>query len=219
MSAWIQTRSGLPFDFRDGGPEQIRIEDIGSALSKLCRFTGHTREFYSVAEHSVLVSLLVPEEFALEGLLHDAHEAYVGDMSTPLKRALRPAGGLSGYDVVESEAEHRVRALFGLSKRKTPPVAKADVQAMIAERSALMAPSSREWNLNTTIPMPSGLLCLAPALAERLFMGRVEWLSGAKDLFNPFRDPRDVSRVENFCNPGMEQMRSIARHVLKELAE
>lgn len=85
---WIQTYTGKQFSYFECGPEQICIEDIARALSNLCRFTGHCKKFYSVAQHSVLVSHRTKNP--LLGLMHDADEAYTGDMCRPLKHNLEP---------------------------------------------------------------------------------------------------------------------------------
>ena len=82
---FIQTFTGRMFWPIDPQPDEVDIEDIAHALSNVCRFCGHTREFYSVAQHSVLVSEIVPAAFALEGLLHDATEAYISDVARPVK--------------------------------------------------------------------------------------------------------------------------------------
>lgn len=103
---WINTLSGKHLDFTNISPDSICIEDIAAALSNICRFTGHLEEFYSVAQHSVRVSYLVPPEFALEALMHDAAEAYCNDISSPLK-ALLPE-----YRVIEDRIEAVIRSKF-----------------------------------------------------------------------------------------------------------
>lgn len=82
--SYIQTLSGKHFNYLDIQQDDIVIEDIATALSHICRFAGHLPEFYSVGQHSVLTSHLVPQEFALEALLHDAAEAYLQDIPSPL---------------------------------------------------------------------------------------------------------------------------------------
>jgi len=83
--SWIQTYTGKCFHPREPGPDDFDIRDVAHALSLLCRFNGHCRTFYSVAEHSVRVSRICPPAAALWGLLHDLGEAYVGDLPRPLK--------------------------------------------------------------------------------------------------------------------------------------
>lgn len=83
---WLQTFTNQAFFPNDPGSLYISKYDIAHSLAMQCRYNGHTKIFYSVAEHSVLVSHAVPEEDALWGLLHDAPEAYIGDMIRPLKK-------------------------------------------------------------------------------------------------------------------------------------
>jgi hypothetical protein len=81
----IETFTGLAFDYND---PQVTVEDVAHHLSQTCRFAGACVRFYSVAEHSVLVHRLVADmepDLALAALFHDAHEAYLGDIVTPLK--------------------------------------------------------------------------------------------------------------------------------------
>jgi hypothetical protein len=82
---WIETFTGRAFYLLDPQPEDIFIEDIAHSLSQMCRFTCHTRKFYSVAEHSYYISLMCKPENALWGLLDDSDETYTGDMNRPLK--------------------------------------------------------------------------------------------------------------------------------------
>lgn len=135
--SWILTESGKRFDFLRPFAS-IDIRDIAGALSKMCRFTGHCRTFYSVASHCVLVSHLVPEQYAFEALMHDAHEAYVGDVSTPLKSLL------PDYQILETSIEHAVRRFFGLSFELSSLVKDADRRACTIERSLLL-PDHPDW--------------------------------------------------------------------------
>jgi flavin-dependent thymidylate synthase len=92
---WMQTYSGGRFYPGDPRIEQIELTDIARALSRICRYAGHCEQFYSVAQHSVYVSGMVPPEHALCALMHDATEAYLVDIPRPLKRML------AGYTVLE----------------------------------------------------------------------------------------------------------------------
>lgn len=89
---WIRTFTGKRFWPLDPSADDARIEDVAHALSNVCRFTGHCASFYSVAEHSVRAARLVMNwqkdnrELALKALLHDASEAYLSDVATPVKR-------------------------------------------------------------------------------------------------------------------------------------
>src|SRR5690242_11754504 len=84
---WMQTYTGRRFWPLDPRVDDIDIGDIAHHLSLVCRFAGACREFYSVAQHCVGVSYVCDPKDALWGLLHDAAEAYVGDMVRPLKRS------------------------------------------------------------------------------------------------------------------------------------
>lgn len=108
----IEVASGEFVSLRGPEPSTIKVDDIAHALSHICRFGGHTHVFYSVAQHSLLVHDLVEHlgaspEVRLAALLHDAHEAYVGDLTTPLKRELR-GGPLSIFNDAPSHYDHAV---------------------------------------------------------------------------------------------------------------
>lgn len=147
--SWILTESGKRFDFlKPGNP--IDIQDIAGALSKICRFTGHTNGFYSVASHSVLVSHMVPGNLAFEALMHDAHEAYIGDVSSPLKSLLPE------YKAIERRVEAEVRQFFGLPIDLNPIINVADKYVGNIERSLLL-PNHPDWpaeNFDISLVMP-----------------------------------------------------------------
>lgn len=152
-SDWIQTATGRQFWPLDPQPEEISIIDIAHALSNICRFTGHVRRFYCVAEHSVRVSYEVEwrlrgstEEvrrpLALWGLLHDATEAYLCDLARPLKRA--PVFGPL-YKAFERTLMDSVCIRFGLD-RVEPAIVKAVDNALLeTERRDLMNRPPRPW--------------------------------------------------------------------------
>lgn len=93
MEPWIQTFTGKRVVPTNVGTDDVEIRDIAHSLSLINRFTGHTPKPYSVAQHSFLVSCLCPKEFRLWGLLHDAPEAYISDISRPLKLHFAASSG------------------------------------------------------------------------------------------------------------------------------
>jgi hypothetical protein len=123
----------------------IDIEDIAHALSRQNRFTGHTRDFYSVAQHSVAVSDLVPPEHALAGLLHDASEAYMADMNSPLKQLVPE------YKAIEQRVERAICARFGLAYPLDQCVKAADLRMLVTERRDLMPKPRPEFHATDMI--------------------------------------------------------------------
>lgn len=104
----IRTFKGHYINVFNPRQEDIDIEDIAHALSHVCRFGGHTPEFYSVAQHSLEVMWLVPDELKLEALLHDASEAYMCDMPRPIKR------NMPEYKSVENNLMKSIAEKFDL---------------------------------------------------------------------------------------------------------
>lgn len=137
----VQLASGGYIDLLDPQPEDIHLSDIAFGLSHICRFTGHTKHFYSVAQHSVMVSNLVDVALAKEALLHDASEAYIGDVSTPLKNLLPE------YKKIEGRLEAVISDKFGLPQKKNPLVKKADLIALVTEKRDLMTTTPKDREL------------------------------------------------------------------------
>lgn len=127
MKPWIQTATERVFNFLQPDVNDISIRDIAHALSNICRFTGHVGEFYSVAQHSVLVSYLVNPVYAREALMHDASEAYLGDVHSPLKRELPE------YQKIEAECMRAIEKKFGLAAGPIKDVVAADELAFKME--------------------------------------------------------------------------------------
>lgn len=132
----VKGRQLYPLDLR---PEDVDIEEIAHSLAHQCRFQGHAKEFYSVGEHSVRLSLQLPEELALCGLLHDSMESYCGDMIRPLKRSLPE------YQAIEDRIWLAIAERFGLSVELPPEIKVADNRMLQTERRDLLAPHTWSW--------------------------------------------------------------------------
>lgn len=165
---WIETRSGKRVSVQNPQPDQFDIKDIAYALSNTCRFNGHCSGFYSVAEHSVAVALRLPRERRLAGLLHDATEAYLGDIPSPIKQFL------PDYKVIEAKFERAVADAFGVEWGND--VKEADVDALFTEAHFLIPSQGKDWayfqgpkkfEVNHRLKP----VCLPPQQAFQLFMG------------------------------------------------
>lgn len=171
VSLAIPTSPGIPT------PTEFDISDIAHALSQICRFGGHTRQYYSVAQHSVLVSQIVPTEYRLQALLHDAAEAYFGDMVQPLKR--QP--WMWSYRDFESAMMARVFECFGVKRTadSNEAVRAADLQMLATERRDLMPPNGQPWAiLKGVMPRQAIISPQMPAAAEAMFLRRFKELAG-----------------------------------------
>jgi hypothetical protein len=175
---WIQTYSGLPFEFKEGSDAQILIVDIAHSLSLKCRFGGHCLRFYSVAEHSVRVMAAVRESLGSRvnmeearrilraALTHDVHEAYTGDATTPVKVLLGPI-----YRQLVEMIDRAVERVLDVDFHATHEWVKAaDMKLLATEQRDLMAPSQRRWNLGNTEPLSATITPLSPEDAERAFL-------------------------------------------------
>lgn len=175
LGDWIQTFTGLVMYPLDPRPEEICIEDIAHALSNLCRFTGHCREFYSVADHSVRVSYTCDPKDALWGLLHDAPEAYLADMSRPVKR-FSEFGRI--YQGIEDRLMEVIAEKFGLRPGYLAPanVKHADAVLLATEKRDLMQGCFKPWE-NPAEPLRTVIRPLSPGDARLNFMRRFRQLT------------------------------------------
>ena len=170
--AWLRTYSGRSVHILNPFPDEIHIEDIAHALSQTCRFGGHTPVFHSVAHHSVLVSELLEPNLALWGLLHDASEAYLHDITRPLKRALPNYAGL------EARMMSAVCARFGLPPKMPAPVKTADNIVLATEfRDLFDEPISNCVLWAGAEPMQWVITPLSPVAAKDLFLFRFDELT------------------------------------------
>lgn len=163
---WMQTFTGRHFKPFAPHADDIAIEDIAHHLSLICRFTGAVREHYSVGQHSILVSELVPEQFALDGLIHDASEAYTNDMASPHKL------GLPDFRALEDSIQRAICEKFGRSYPIPPEVKVADQIAVATEARDLMPCATTLWKLPRNPLTGLRVMPLSPAEVERRFLDR-----------------------------------------------
>lgn len=163
MIPTVFTFSGKYVNFLE--PTNICIQDIAHALSNICRFTGHTKDFYSVAQHSVLVSFLCKPENAKYGLLHDAAEAYIGDISSPLKACL------PDYKLIERNLLRNILLHYRLQPFDDLPedVKYADLQMLATEKRDLLKTTENWPILEGIAPIADKIQPLAPIQAKALF--------------------------------------------------
>jgi hypothetical protein len=170
---WIQTFTGRQFFPLQPRVEDVCIEDIAHALSNLCRFAGHVECFYSVAQHSLLVSRTVPREHALRGLLHDAAEAYMVDIPRPIKHSL----GMEFYRESEDRLQRVIYERFGLSPNDPPCIKEADLSLLRTEQRDLMKPAPVAWRDNRAGALDFNIEPLLPRAAESAFLKRFHSLT------------------------------------------
>lgn len=178
MTPFIETFTGIAFHPLAPVEADIRIADIARALSQQCRFSGHTSEFYSVAEHCVRVSWLLQDRehssrVQLWGLLHDASEAYLVDLPTPLKNS--PA--FAPYRAAEKVVQVSICRRFGLVRKQPDEVTEADQTLLATEARDLMPYRPEHWG-KLPAPLETRITPWEPREAERKFLQRFVGLKG-----------------------------------------
>ncbi len=171
---WLQTYTGRAFYPLDPDPDSIVIEDIAHALSLQCRFTGHVRTFYSVGEHSVRLSLIVPMADRLWGLMHDASEAYMVDLARPIKRHSE-LGTI--YKQIEAGLMRAICQRFGLPPQEPASIEQADRTMLVTEKRDLLGPEPRPWT-HQDEPLADQIHPWTSAAAESCFLDRFIRLGG-----------------------------------------
>ncbi len=151
----IKTISGDYFPLTAPETYQFKIGDIAHSLSMICRYTGHCLYHYSVAQHSLLVSYMVPAHLAMEALLHDAAEAYLGDVASPLKSLLPE------YKVIEKRVERAICRQMHLGYPLHNAVHLADKRALDIERSILTKKGpmdDEQWPYPAEVPSSGSIM-------------------------------------------------------------
>jgi len=170
----ITTDFGREFDYAAMTVDQIHIKDIARGLSRICRFGGHVRQFYSVAEHSLRVAALCSPENRLRGLLHDASEAYLGDIVAPLKSH----HCMAGYRLLERELEALIAQKFGFDGPDLPDeVKRADIILRLTEQRDIRTVQPTERQTTGLEPLEEVIYPMMPTLAEARFLHAFELLT------------------------------------------
>lgn len=168
---WLTTFSGQHLDFSNPNLLAFNIADIAQGLSHECRFAGQISDFYSVAQHSVLCSMIVPPQYQREALMHDATEAYMKDIPAPLKRML------PDYARIERQIDGLIREKYELPREMSAIVKTADLIMLATERRDLEVDADNFCPILEGI-QPTDILItpLNPVQARALFMRRWEEL-------------------------------------------
>lgn len=182
----INMANGHYFDYHRPGSSYIDIETMSHSLSNMCRFTGHCRVLYTVAQHSWLMSYIVPREDAFYALLHEAGEPVTGDINKPLKMLLQD------LEIIENTAQRAILLQFGLDPDKRPASIKPADWCLLATEQRDFMPTRRvtrwdalgfaiewedlppqQWAQTAGVtPLPERIEAWSPEHANRMFLAR-----------------------------------------------
>lgn len=164
---WIQTHNRKAFEILNPRPDDITIEDIAHALSNQCRFTGHTKYFYSVAQHSFYASLYVSPRNAIAAFLHDASEAYLCDLATPVKKLL------PDYYTLEFKIMRAIAEKFDFMFPFAHEIKEIDLRLLITERDQLVGGELQPWGAEFNVePLPLQIEPIMPHVIKDMFLFR-----------------------------------------------
>lgn len=167
----IKLNSGAEFDFLQPWASNFTLDDIAHGLANQCRYAGQCRNFYSIAEHSLHVSQCAAG-FELEALMHDAAEAFMGDITRPLKQLLPE------FKLIETRVQSAIMDRFGLPSVPSPEIKRADLAVLAAEQAQLMPAGTDRWAREAGIvPAPICARSLPPYEAKRQFLQRFQELA------------------------------------------
>lgn len=178
MTPHVQTLGGTMVPLDNPQPHHIHLAEIAHSLSRLPRFNGHTLRPWSVAQHSLLVLDLLgtdePPELRLAALLHDAHEAYLGDITSPVATAIRGTRDACPIEGLKTLFNVAIAARFRLDPATFHhgDIKRADSLALAIEATRLMAKPSKPWlNLPDPPTNPRILLHADPDTVAATFLG------------------------------------------------
>lgn len=189
----ITTWSGQWFDIMRPEAYEFDIEEIAHALSNLCRYTGHTNGFYSVAEHSVHVARIVPSGLRLCGLLHDAGEAYIGDVASPLK-ALLPR-----YKEIEEGVERAIANYYNIPFPFPPEIKEADQRMYWQERQGVANNGVRDrlWHQGRRATRSTRATGLPPHRAKQMFLREYRKIMKEQEELDRYREQQNTTAYAN----------------------
>jgi hypothetical protein len=163
--SWVVTLSGKRFSILQPDPNAVVIQDIACALARQARFNGHTRFFYSVGQHSCLGAQASPtRDIALLMLFHDATEAYIGDLVSPVK-ALLP-----DFEIIESRIHWAISKKFNLEFPLPKIVKQIDRRLLATEVRDLITKDLKSWHIGEDEPFDFPIIPWPPEVTEARFL-------------------------------------------------